>query len=192
MNNGTIASSTPGRGYKFLIFILILIGIGAFLIFKNPLATHRGVNTLGIQVPDSPEAAKNFSLQDIHGHVIKLSDFRGKIVMLNFWATWCTPCRKEMPSMEKLYEKYRDKGLVILSVAAGEKVKDVVEFVKKFHITFPALVDTDLKVTDDYNVWALPTTYFINREGKVIGKVYGSRDWSTGAAKKYIENLLNS
>lgn len=192
MNNDAVASSTPGRGYKFLIFILILIGIGAFLIFSNPFARNKSVKTLGIQVLESPEDAKNFSLQDIHGQTIRLSDFRGKIVMLNFWATWCTPCRKEMPSMEKLYERYKDRGLVILSIASGEKTKDVVHFVRKFKITFPALVDTDLEVTDNYNVWALPTTYFINREGKVIGKVYGSRDWSTNTANEYIENLLSS
>lgn len=167
-----------------------IIALGVLFFFRYPSVSEDYAHNLGIQVYSSPEKPKDFSLRDINNKLLRLSDFKGKTVMLNFWATWCGPCIKEMPSMEQLYRRFKDKGFIIISIASGENKESVTSFIEKINITFPALLDTDLKVTDSYNVWALPTTYFIDKKGKIIGKVYGSRDWTTPAANKYIVSIL--
>lgn len=177
----------------YVKYAVIILGIflSVILILKNSSAGSRHeALTLGVQEYATPLEARDFTLKDLDNKNVSLKSYRGKVVMLNFWATWCTPCRLEMPSMEKLHRQFKDKGFVVLAVAAGEKAKGVTAFVKEYHITFSALLDTDQGVTEEYKVWALPTTYFINAEGKIIGKVSGSRDWSAKEATQYISSLL--
>ncbi|MBI5197780.1 MAG: redoxin domain-containing protein, partial [Nitrospirae bacterium] len=121
-----------------------------------------------------------------------LTDFRGKTVMLNFWATWCDPCRAEMPAMEMLHNRFKDKGLVILAVAVGEERGPVQAFVEEYRLTFPVELDTHDQVTDDYRIWSVPTTYFINSRGEIISLVQGSRSWDRKDAIQYISHLLNT
>ncbi|MCC6544562.1 MAG: TlpA family protein disulfide reductase [Nitrospirae bacterium] len=147
---------------------------------------------LGIQEFSSPLEAKEFTLKDVSNKQVNLKDFRGKVIMLNFWATWCGPCREEMPSMEKLYRQFKGKGFVILAVASGEDINSVNKFIKHYNLTFPALIDSDYKVSDNYKVWALPTTYFINSKGQIIGKAQGGRNWDTRQANQYISSLLQN
>ncbi len=146
---------------------------------------------LGIQEYSVPSEAKEFTLKDAANKKVNLKDFRGRVVMLNFWATWCGPCRDEMPSMEKLYKQFKDKGFVILAVASGEDAASVNRFYKQYNLTFPALIDPDYRVSDSYKVWALPTTYFINARGQIIGKAQGGRAWDTKQAGQYVNSLLN-
>lgn len=174
-----------------LVGIIFGTVLSVVLILKNSSAESRNDTlSLGVQEYATPIEAIDFTLKDLDNKRVSLRNYRGKIVMLNFWATWCTPCRLEMPSMEKLSRQFKDKGFVVLAVAAGEKAEGVTAFVKEYHITFPALLDTDQEVTEEYKVWALPTTYFINAEGKIIGRVNGSRDWSAKEATQYISSIL--
>lgn len=171
--------------------IILGIFLSVILILKNSSAERRNeALSLGVQEYATPVESTDFTLKDLDNKKISLRNYRGKIVMLNFWATWCTPCRQEMPSMEKLHRQFKDKGFVVLAVAAGEKAEGVNAFVKEYHITFSALLDTDQEVAEEYQVWALPTTYFINAEGKIIGRVNGSRDWSAKEATQYISAIL--
>jgi len=175
---------------KYAVIILGMF-LGVILILKNSSAESRNETlSLGVQEYATPVEAVDFTLKDLDNKKISLKNYRGRVVMLNFWATWCTPCRLEMPSMEKLHRQFKDKGFVVLAVAAGEKAEGVTAFVKEYHITFYTLLDTDQGVAEEYKVWALPTTYFINAEGKIIGRVNGSRDWSAKEATQYISSIL--
>ena len=111
--------------------------------------------------------APNFTLETIDGKKVSLKDFKGKVVLINFWATWCPPCREELPFFERVYEKYRDKGFVILAVNTDpENLKD---FLKEFDtkLSFPILLGND-KILDLYPVRGLPTSFLIDREGRIV------------------------
>lgn len=116
--------------------------------------------------------APDFELKTLTGETIRLSSFKGKKVMLNFWATWCPPCKAEMPEMEKFY-KQGNKDLVILAVNIDPQ-NDVKGFAKKDDITFPILLDTDNQVNSMYQILSIPTTYFIDRNGIIQNKFTGS------------------
>lgn len=180
------------RIYRIKCVVIILgLFLSVILILEHSSAESRNETlSLGVQEYAIPVEATDFTLKDLDNKRISLKNYRGKVVMLNFWATWCTPCRLEMPSMEKLHRQFKDKGFIVLAVAAGEKAEGVTAFVKEYHITFSALLDTDQEVAEGYKVWALPTTYFINAEGKITGRVNGSRDWSTKEATQYISSIL--
>ncbi len=182
------------KSHLSIIIILILCaGLSLTLLpERQSSAGNNSATYLGIQEYSNPLAAKEFALKDITNKKVNLKDYRGKVVMLNFWATWCGPCREEMPSMEKLYGQFKEKGFVIIAVASGEEFTSVSKFIKQYNLTFPALIDSDYKVTETYKVWALPTTYFINARGQIVGKAQGGRDWDTKQANQYIASLLQT
>ncbi len=172
---------------------LIVISI-CFVIFvsavsaANTLATK--MSAAGLQAVREGTELLDFELQDLKGNNIKLSSYRGKVVFLNFWATWCPPCRSEMPSMETLYKEYRDRGLEILAVDLQEDRERVEAFFKEYGLTFTALLDTSGKVGAMYGARSIPTTYIIDRKGFIVAGAIGSRDWASPEAKAYIEALL--
>ncbi|MDD5433941.1 MAG: TlpA disulfide reductase family protein [Nitrospira sp.] len=172
-----------------LCIIAVSIGSGVHYI-ESSRAESSYARNLGIQEYLKPSEARDFTLKDVLNKKINLKSYRGKVVMLTFWATWCNPCRMEMPSMEKVYKQFKDKGFIILSVASGDNKEDVSSFMKEYNLTFPALLDYDYVVSDNYKVWAVPTTYFINAKGEIIGKAQGSRDWNTRAATQYISSIF--
>ena len=129
--------------------------------------------------PAKRQLAHDFSLSNLSGKQVKLSSFRGKIVLLNFWASWCPPCREEMPSIETLYNKMKGKKFQILAVNLDEEGVDVVKrFVSKNRYTFPVLLDPDNKAAVKYGIYSIPTTYIIDKQGYIIDSYIGSRDWS--------------
>jgi len=113
------------------------------------------------------DMAPNFTLKSRSGKNIKLSEFRGQVVMINFWASWCGPCRKEMPLLEKLYKKYKALGFVILGVNVDDKPKQAEALLKQIDINFPILFDTDKKISAKYKVTAMPSSFFVDRDGKL-------------------------
>jgi len=139
--------------------------------------------TKGLKLPD-------FTLKTLSGKETSLSDYRGKIVFLNLWATWCPPCRQEMPSMEKLYQKFKNKDFVILAVSMREKQGTVEKFVKNNKLTFPVLLDSKGKVGRDYMATSIPTTYLINKQGEIIGRAVGGRDWANEDSFNLFSTLL--
>lgn len=111
--------------------------------------------------------APNFSLEQLNGPPIALSDLRGKGVVLNFWGSWCEPCKKEMPDLQQQYEAYKDKGLIVIGINIGESPVAVEPFVKQFGLTFPILLDRQSQITKLYRIGPIPSTYFIDADGKV-------------------------
>jgi peroxiredoxin len=134
--------------------------------------------------------ASNFTLSALEGGYVKLSDFKGRVVLINFWATWCLPCKAEMPSMERTYAKYKDQGLTILAVNMREEGEKVKEFVKDKKFSFPILLDTKGRVSYQYQVKSIPVTYIVNKEGKAVGKVSGVREWEGEHVDALVVELL--
>lgn len=145
---------------------------------------------LGIQIFEERVKVRDFKLKDLSGKEVNLSDYYGKLVFLNFWATWCPPCREEMPSMEKLYQRFKDEDFVMLAVDLRESQSTVKDFAREYKLNFPILLDLTGKIGDTYGVRAIPTTYLIDRQGKLIGKAVGARDWASQEAFELIEHLL--
>ena len=144
---------------------------------------------------ESSEAkmATDFTLMNVQGESVTLSQYHGKVVILNFWATWCPPCREEMPSMERLYRKYKDQGLVILAVSADENGKKAVsQFLQRTPYSFPILLDSDSVAQNTYGVFRFPESFIIDREGIVVQKIIGGRDWTSAPTFKLIDFLLNN
>ena len=121
---------------------------------------------------------------------ISLGSLRGKVVFLNFWATWCPPCRDEMPSMESLYAKFRDRDFEILAVNSAERNADVYEFMTANNLSFPAVLDSSNAVNRLYGVQAIPTSYIIDRDGMIILRLVGSIDWDTPEIHAALELLF--
>ena len=146
------------------------------------LSIHRPVDR-----PEAPE----FTLSDLAGQPVQLRELRGKLVFVNFWATWCSPCRLEMPSMERLYQTFRQTEFVMLAVSIDRQGADVVKsFIEDLKLTFPVLLDRGMEVTRAFGMRGLPTTYLIDRDGRLIGAAVGSRDWYSTEAKALIAALL--
>jgi thiol-disulfide isomerase/thioredoxin len=134
----------------------------------------------------------DFTLPLLDGTNQRLSDLKGKVVFLNFWATWCPPCRQEMPSMETLYQRFKGQGLEILAVDCQEGAQDVSAFMRKNGLTFPAALDTSGAVSGDYGISAIPTTYIIDRSGKIIIRAVGGLRWANPKIIAAFETLLKS
>ncbi len=129
------------------------------------------------EIPERP-VAPDFSIEDLDGVVHTLSAYRGKVVILNFWATWCPPCREEMPSMERAWQKLRHEDVVMLAVNVGEDEDSVFEFTASYPVEFPLLLDRESAVIGNWPVRVLPTTFVIDPQGKIVYRAIGGRDWS--------------
>jgi thiol-disulfide isomerase/thioredoxin len=132
---------------------------------------------LGFQTPTEDLEAVDFSLKDLSGRETDLRTFRGKVVFLNFWATWCGPCRAEVPSMEQLYAELAEEGFAIVAVNSQEPPEQVSAFVEEWGMSFPVLLDLTGRVGAAYGVRAIPTTYIIDPQGAIRGRMVGTRDW---------------
>lgn len=129
--------------------------------------------SMGERVPATGMPAADFTLSDLDGRPQSLSQYRGKIVLLNFWATWCKPCTKEMPAMQAAYDRWRDKGFVVLAVNELEDAEKVREHIREYKHTFPVLMDRDNRVANLYGVYGLPVSVFIDEAGRVQSFVKG-------------------
>jgi peroxiredoxin len=154
-----------------LVAILAMVAVGKLLDRRR----HHGAvgllgNVQGMQAPD-------FELPSLDGRKVKLSDYRGKAVLLNFWATWCPPCKIEMPWFVELQKQYAKDGLVVIGVAMDDtEPQKISEFAHEMGLNYAVLLGTD-KVSDDYgNVQYLPTTFYIDRDGKIVNKAAGLFD----------------
>ena len=134
--------------------------------------------------------APDFELLDENNIKYKLSDFRGKVVVINFWATWCPPCRYEMPALERLWNKVKDKNIVILAINVGENADAMFEFTGEFNLTMPIPMDINGEVVKKYPVTGLPTTYIINPQGYVTHRAMGGREWDSAEIVKQLQQLL--
>jgi peroxiredoxin len=134
--------------------------------------------------------AADFTLKDINGRAVSLSSLRGKVVLLNFWATWCPPCKAEMPSMNRLYNELRPRGFEILGISTDSSLLYVRDFLSKNRIDFQILFDEGKTVSRQYRVFSMPTTFLIDRNGIIVDKFYGEYDWTDPEVRQKVEKLL--
>jgi peroxiredoxin len=162
---------------RFSLFALI--SLLAFVNIGEVFASQKG------------EIAPDFVLKSLDGPKVSLSDFKGRYVLVNFWATWCIPCKMEMPSLEELHKHFPNEKLAVLPISNdmfGEKV--VRPYVEANEFSFTILFDPTLKVSNRYGVVTLPTTFLVDPDGKIIGVLEGAEDWSKPETFLYFEELL--
>lgn len=170
----------------------MMVALSALVSAQNPsrASLFRSAGVVMFDKP-IPVADYDFSLSLLAGTDQRLSALKGKVVFLNFWATWCPPCRAEMPSMETLYNRYRSKNFTLLAVDLGEGKADVQKFVNNLKLTFPVALDSNEKVSSLYGIEAIPTSYLINKDGAIVGGVQGSIRWDTPSVYALFDYLIN-
>lgn len=157
---------------KYMYIAILFLGLA--WIFVS--ADRSGTSTSGlIPAPQQGFLAPDFELQTTTGETIKLSDFRGQAVLVNLWATWCPPCRAEMPAIEKIHNEYKDDGLVVLAVnmTYQDTQSNIAPFVAEYGLTFPILLDPSGSVGTAYQLRSLPSSFFIDRDGIITEVVIG-------------------
>ena len=148
------------------------------------------VGMVGLRHRSAP-MAPDFVVPDLAGQAVRLSALRGKVVLLNLWATWCPPCREEMPSMERLYQRFRGRDFQLLAVSQDEEgARAVGPFVQTMHLSFPVLVDPEHQVGERYGVTGYPETFLIDRGGRIVEHVIGPRDWTAPEWVAAVERLI--
>lgn len=165
-----------GSRYRFILlpaaFALAAIAVVA-------LSNHEALAPLATRPRDPSTAVQNvrptpdFTLPSFDRRLLALSDFKGKIVVLNFWASWCTPCKQEMPNLERAWQDYKHRGVVVLGINVADDMENAAEFVRALRITYPNVYDRDRSRLDAYQVIALPTTVFMDRLQHIRGRFVG-------------------
>ena len=174
--------------YRAVILLLLIIaGLLVLLLLKRDRSFYNSVKIVPVEVG---LPAPDFTFPDINGKNISLSDYKGKVVLINIWATWCSSCVDEMPSMEKLYQKLKSENFEILAVSidsVGAKV--VAPFMKKYKLTFPALMDTAGTIRISYRTTGVPESFIVDKDGILVKKIIGPLDWTTPEIFHFIQNL---
>jgi cytochrome c biogenesis protein CcmG/thiol:disulfide interchange protein DsbE len=177
-----------GKGFRIAAGVLLVI---AYLGIYKMVAMQREP-AMAFPMPEERALFRaDFTLPDVQGHLVRLADLRGRPVLINIWATWCSPCREEMPSMNALYKDYSAKGLAIVAIATdagGEAV--VAPFMQAHGLTLPVLLDPQNMVGTQLQVPGIPTSYLLDKWGRIIDLVIGARDWHSRKIQHLIEQLL--
>lgn len=157
---------------------LLGIVLGSAALAKGPM-----------RMIDTPRVAPAFDLPSVDGTRQRLADYRGKALVVNFWAVWCAPCRKEMPAMQKAYDTLKDEGLAMIAIHVGPSIDGAGQFSRQLGLTFDIAVDEDMALTD-WQVQGLPTTFLVDREGRIVADAVGERDWSSKASIAQLREVL--
>jgi len=174
------------RGWMMLVAASLLL-LGVFLV----IVQVRGSKAAPEIRPEVGHLAPDFTLPSLDGQTVRLSDLRGKAVLLNFWATWCAPCRLEMPTIDKAYQEYKSRGLEILAVSLDAGSNSVVKnFMDELSLSFPALLDPDMEVLRLYRQFSIPATFLIDKQGIVRHRELGYRDWTDPESRRLLEAIL--
>jgi peroxiredoxin len=163
------------------------VGAAAYWGRSAPLARP---DAFPVSRPAAPLAAPDFELRDLADRPVRLRDLRGRVVLLNFWATWCVPCREEMPALQRVARELGPRGLAVVGVSFKETRSKVEAFVREHELRFPVLLDTEGQTGERYQVFALPVTFVVDRGGTLAGTVLGIRDWAGPDARAYLGRLL--
>ena len=185
---------------KKYVLLFLIIFIGAILFFLEHF-TETPISIADIQTKKIFNEKKSsvgyfapsFKLRNIKGNYESLDSYRGEVVVLNFWATWCAPCRIEMPSFEKLYRRYRSEGVTVLAITLDKNSENKIKsFVDEYGLSFPILLDEKGEVERLYPSMTIPFTYIIDRQGRIVARVDGAKNWESSETFEAIEYLLKN
>jgi len=171
-----------------VLIILTITGVLILLLLNRNQSHYKSVKLVPIEVG---LPAPDFKFPDMGGKMVSLSDYRGKVVLVNIWATWCSSCVDEMPSMEKLYQKLKNQDFEILAVSIDSLGTEVVApFMKKYKLTFPALMDSEGTLRIAYRTTGVPESFIIDKDGKLVKKIIGPLDWTSPGVLRYFHVLI--
>ncbi|MDP1544565.1 MAG: redoxin domain-containing protein [Anaerolineales bacterium] len=179
-----VAQSSHGRFLALIMIGLGFVGIGIMsllLLNESTSASTQDFSTVPAKV-DYP--APELNLTDLNGNPVSLADYRGNVALVNLWATWCPPCREEMPTLLAFHEKYKSKGFVLIAIDQGETVEQVLPFVDEFQLTFPVWMDISSSAGRAFNTMNLPSSYVIDRNGHV------RLMWIGGISERNLEKFV--
>lgn len=168
-----------------VVYAICFLPVEGTAASAEPPSPFAGDNIVDTQAPD-------FTLKDADGKAISLASYRGSVVLLNFWATWCPSCREEMPSMNKLVRQFKNRKFAIIEVATDRSSSDVRNYLKKHPSDATVLVDDGLSVSRSlYKVFVLPMSFLIDKKGVIVQKYYGEEDWTNPEIVRKIEGLIS-
>ena len=189
--------STALKGKRFirlkdgLLGLLIIVALILLVLRFQKMGNPQQEINFNQLKPKEGYLAPKFTLRNLRGNLEGLDDHAGKVIVVNFWATWCAPCVKEMPSFETLYRRFRSQGLTVLAVSLDkDRSAKVQEFVDKYKLSFPVLLDTEGVAEKLYPSFTIPFTYVIDKQGRVAARIDGPKDWESSETFKAIEYLL--
>jgi thiol-disulfide isomerase/thioredoxin len=193
-----VIEMNPNRKIVLLLLIPVILAIAGLVFFKIDLSAEtenrdleRLFNEMGVlQIPPAAEPVE-IQLKDQNGRLRRLSEFRGKIVFINFWTTWCLACVVEMPSMEKLHQKFKDKDFVMVGINLQESEETILKFYKEHQLTFTTLLDATGDVGAVFRIRGIPTTFILDKNGIIIGRVLGPREWDSRDSFALFEYLTD-
>jgi peroxiredoxin len=174
---------SKSNAVKTAILILFLV-VAAYVIWILVVAPHFAGRPVAIG-----DTAPDFSVPTPDSGLLHLKDFRGQVVVLNLWATWCPPCVEETPSLEQFAEKMRDRGVMVVSISVDEDQKTLRDFIQKNHISYPVGRDPDRSLSARYGTYQFPESYILDRRGLVAEKVVGAIDWDDPRIQSFVLDL---
>ena len=185
--NGSDTKPKINTRLLFTILIVIIASVLLIVLLRkerdSTLTTTRRIQP-GLEAP-------NFTFPDLNGRKLSLSSYRGKVVLVNVWATWCPPCRQEMPSMQRLYQRFKGGNFEILAVSIDSTGQEAVApFMGKMNLTFPALLDPSETIKPLYGLTGVPESFIIDKEGIIVEKIIGPIDWATPKVFLFFEDLI--
>jgi cytochrome c biogenesis protein CcmG/thiol:disulfide interchange protein DsbE len=179
-----------GRVFLYYLCVIFILLVG----FSFTAEGGEGdfFSKMKINPIKSNKKAPDFSLTDLNGKGVEIKQFKGKVIFLNFWATWCGPCKKEMPSLEILHQQFKGRNFVLLTISVDyEGIKPVQELIHKHQYTFPVLLDPKGETLDLFEVKGIPTTFLIDKKGKIVGRAIGPRDWKCAEVVSLLNLLID-
>jgi len=171
-------NSTHLKKHGLFYFLFLIAGVMLVVRMQTPVVSQLDTDRQGNI--DVGKMAPTFTLRNLQGNLEGLEDYKDKVIVLNFWATWCAPCLEEMPAFEELYRRYRSQGLTVLAVSLdkGDSLK-VKNFVDANNLTFPVLLDSEGVAEKLYPSFTIPFTYVIDRKGRIAARVDGAKNWAS-------------
>ena len=174
------------HGLLYLLFVIVL----AVIAYRIQLSPNQKT-TLNQERPEVGHPAPDFTLRNLQGNLEGLADHKDKVIILNFWATWCAPCLEEMPAFEKLYRRYRSQGVTVLAVSLDKgDLSKVKGFVDANNLTFPVLIDSGGTAEKLYPSFNIPFTYVIDKAGRVAARVDGAKNWASSETFAALDILI--
>lgn len=190
--SGLLREAKINQGSAFRVGASAIIFWLASAVIPPQVSATPLTDRMGLTVFSTAEKAPDLAAPDLSGRILRLSDFRGQVVLLNFWATWCVPCRKEIPSLVRLERAFPKGALAVVSVAMDRRLAHIVVFARKYAIPYPVMEGRKGRVDSRYYGMGLPQTYVVDRKGNLLARAIGGRDWADPDSLAYFRSLIHT